>query len=626
MKPIVLAAVVSCLVIDAGAAETRASAATPTATTSRVGSAPPVATTPHTDATTELERLRALVDGGQWGRARQGLSALIERTRIAGDRQTEGEAHGLLGSCLQSMGFNALAASSHRSALALAREIADEDLALRAQAGIAMALAQDGRGDRVVDTLRALVGTARSRHDDELAARAWLAIALHEMNRVDPARALASYDSARMHARRAGASRLEAGILLNSGSAFDRCGEPDSALARLETARRLAGEIGAHGETVAALVRLGLLHSKCERFSLAIATLREALRQATPLGFPRAVANAHSSLGMLHARLGENDEALVEFNDAARLARQMQNARFEAGMQRWIASVLAAQGQFEAADASLAAALRLEQSNPHPYQHIWLLADRAGLHMRRGNFAAAQSDMNEAIELAREAGEHATLVELAGIRSHLHNEHGEHGLALAWADSSLALAGVTGREAQRRDAWFEKGRALRALGDLRAADRAFAAAIASAEGVRTRLGGEELRIAFQHQVHELYFQRARTLCALARDLESEPGADSLVAEAYHVAERAHGRALLELLGGGSLPPGSGTPPVLRDRRGALQRQLERAQASLSWNVAQERASPSRIDSLRRDLAAVRRELRATEVEISARSPIDGDLA
>ena len=584
---------------------------------------------PGTVTAPNLEQLRTWVDAGRWAQARQGLLVLVESARTSHDRRTEAEASWLLGSCLQCMGLFSPAAEAHRSALVLARELGDQALANRAQAGIGLAVVNEGQGGPVVDTLRALVETARRERNDGLAAEAWTALAMYELTHVDPRRALASYDSALVHARRAAVPRLEARVLADLGLAFARSGEPDSALVYVEAALQLAARSGAQGEAVATLVRLGQLHSNGERFSAAITTLREALRQATALGFPRAVANVHSSLGMLHARLGENEEALLELTEAARMARQMQNPRFEAGMHRWIAGVLASQGKLEEAEARLAESWRLQQSFHYPYLRLWTLADRAGLHLRRRNVVAAEADLAAAFALAQEAGEQSALAELACMLAHVCNERGAPVRALAWSDSALAVVKATGQEPQRRDALFERGRAWVALGDPGAAAGAFATAIQNAEAVRTHLGGEELRIAFQQQVHELYFQRARTLCALAWQLpvRGSTGAhvDSFLAEAYQVAERAHGRALLEVLGGTIPQQAPEAPRALRERQASLRRQMEKTQAILSWTVSQERADPARIDSLRRDLGAVLQELRDTEQEIAARAPLYGDL-
>ncbi|HIE52208.1 MAG TPA: CHAT domain-containing protein, partial [Armatimonadetes bacterium] len=163
-------------------------------------------------------------------------------------------------------------------------------------------------------------------------------------------------------------------------------------------------------------------------------------------------------------------------------------------------------------------------------------------------------------------------------------------------------------------AWvhYRLGCVYEARGQLMEAQRELEEAVRIVESLRQRAATEQARTGTVEQFRDVYAAWVRVLLALDR----RP-------EAFHAAERAHGRTLLDILTAGRADLSKGLSPEERAR----EQKLDRKVAALNARLAQEvgRAEPDEVlvKRLRLDLAEARQALEEYQRSLYARHP---DLA
>jgi CHAT domain-containing protein/tetratricopeptide (TPR) repeat protein len=579
-----------------------------------------------------LEEAQRLLDAGRWRPASQSLRELVTQADALQDPYLAADARLLFASCQLSMGFLEQAVGAHGAALAAARAAHDPVRELRALEGEARAQVGLRRGALALPALRQVLQEAERRGDDDLAANALHDLGMHELT-VDPLAAVRRYEAALAHARREGSARLEAAILADLGTGYGQTGDHERAVACMEQGLEVAGAAGAAPEAMICLGRRGMLQIDAEEYSRALESLRGALELADEMGAVRTAANHHYYISVVHRKLGRPELALAELEAALANVRQIHFELFEAAVLREMASVQAELGRFEPAERSLETALGITERARVPFPLVNVLSDRAALAMLRGDVVAAEQDLNRALGIARGLGRPAVLAGLDFQLGQLVAARGDRARAVDLFDAAISGAAQSGRPEVGRDALQQKARILHAEGDLAGADSLLLAASELAERVRAGLAGEEIRVGFQQRTLSLYTARAGVLYERGTRTQ-EPVATAHAAatgisspfhlEAFEVAERAHARALLEVVGRAQAARPAIEPGLAQRERevtarlGALQAELSRAASAAAWDSA-------RVDSLQHALDAVWRARRTASEAIATRQPAYGEL-
>jgi tetratricopeptide (TPR) repeat protein len=200
------------------------------------------------------------------------------------------------------------------------------------------------------------------------------------------------------------------------------------------------------------------------------------------------------------------------------------------------------EGHYLAALAFLAEAVGILEADPK--SEPVLLAEaywwRAMVLHRAGNDAAAQVDIERALRAcARIKNPHLRAQDVAGIQV-------TAGAILRATDPAASVRHLTGAlERHRRlsyryllvDAYLERGRAHRALGDRLAAQADFVAAIEEYERSRRSLDGPRVRATYFDQARDLFDE------TIALAIELDPTGTSALA----IAERGRAQGLLDAL-------------------------------------------------------------------------------
>lgn len=221
--------------------------------------------------------------------------------------------------------------------------------------------------------------------------------------------------------------------------------------------------------------------------------------------------------------------------------------------------------------------------------------------LRAGRLDDAEKTIDEATAAAEKSVEMLAKHDVRSATAELRLAQKRYDETIRIADD-LTRADSDADTAQRYDAAVFAARAHRALGDVAAAERELSRAIALTEREEQAVSGDERQMS-------LWFEsRSTAFVELVDLLVSE----QRVREALEIADRAKGRALLDLL-----RTGGHEEPELTPDEGKQKERLETALFAANRNLQQARAAK------RADVAALEGEVAAKRVELdSFRSLLD----
>ena len=417
--------------------------------------------------------------------------------------------------------------------------------------------------------------------------------------------ARASYETALTDCRRRGDVRCIAEAANNSGLMALQMGDSPQSSSRLQeaaTAWRATGLVQNEGIT---LSNLGLLLWQTADFQGAISYFTRAraiLQPRDPVGHTKVLNN----LGLCYESLGEFALARTHYELA-------------------VAGFLRAKVPAEAAKARVNLGrtylieMRLDQAESFLRQALSGAAAAAD----RATVAAAQANLGQVL-LARHLPDQAAAILLQALAAHRELrdkrfqalEHHHLGLAARAkhetgpARASLRAAAdirlATGFRDAASDSLFSLAELERDAGHPAAARKLLEQAIQLSESTRMRVPGGALRASF--------YARKRRLFDLLVDLTAASGTPAAAALSLVSAERGRSRALLDLLGEGSLLRHA--PAELLARRRDTQQRLDLVTHLLS------RADGAREADLRRQVDELLAEDAGIEASIRQTLPFE----
>ena len=337
---------------------------------------------------------------------------------------------------------------------------------------------------------------------------------------------------------------------------------------------------------------------------------RAAYEASLPLlrarGEKRGEMSVLNNLAVVLAGIGEMSEAIALYDQALELAIALGDRGWEARVRQNRGVLYLASGEAIRAAAEIERALELRRAAGDRPGEISALGLLGTVRDRIGDHTAALDHLSRATALAQEAklsGSEATAQQLLA-RTHL--AAGEASPALAAAERSVELFTATKDPRGLSAALLRKGEALRLSGKPEAALAPLREALALRRGFDDRAGQAETLTAlataerpFDRKTATADIEEALRLVETLRaavvepdlrasflaakqqtfefalDLRMEGAAtDPQAAEAgFALAERARGRALLDLLEEARADPRAGIDPALRSRAEEIGQQL-----------------------------------------------------
>lgn len=483
---------------------------------------------------------------GDFEAARVRYEEALERARQASDAVTEATLLTSLGLTAWRLGDHAAARRLGEEALAVKRREGLDSLLFRSHNALGLLAWSQSRFFDAVEQYGAAFEIAEARGDTANLAKASnnLALVLNDLGEFEQARRY--FGQALIGARSVADTLIQGRALNNLGMLARQVGNPRGAIQHLEQARELYAAIGDVTGDENALSQLGNAYLALGSPGEALVYLDSALALSRQHGLRQAEASNLELLAGVYAEAGDFRRALRLLEEAAEIDAEL-GLEFEEGVVlRGQAAVHSELGAFEAALHAASEALALHRGIGATREELSDLVLLAELAEGVGERDAAKEHIAAAHRLAVESSAPAARVEVALARARLAETRGE------WTRVSESLDAVAEdlREAGYQEEWEAsalRGRAYARLGFPDKAVEAGRRAVYAAERVRGSYGSSVLRTSFLAERQRTYFDLVTGLLALGR-----------AEEAFQVADRARGRALLEHLAAATSDGGART--------------------------------------------------------------------
>ena len=404
----------------------------------------------------------------------------------------------------------------------------------RAQLWLSAALLKQGHRDSAEVALAAAAALAAPDPDRIGWTRYVRSIFLDRIGRFDSAMVEASAAQSLAHTH--GDPQLEASSFSAMGRIHSLSGQYRAALTNNLQAIALERSYGASPREIAKeLNELGIDYRHLGRFTDAVAVYDSSLRIARRLGNPESIARVEYNLGEIRRQTGNPDEALVLFTDALARAEQIGEVRGMAFIQGGLAELYASAGARTEVRSHLERALKLNTGAKLVYGQLQNIEALGRLAIAEQHPRVADSILRTALAMA-DSGHYGK--ERSTIRSALARAAAASGRGAAakrWSSEAVHIADSLGDPEPEAEARAARGVALEASHDPEAS-AAYVDAMDLLESWRGRLVLGDLRMGVAEAHLDIYEGAIRTLLAAGRQLD-----------AFHVAERARARLLLELM-------------------------------------------------------------------------------
>lgn len=415
------------------------------------------------------------------------------------------------------------------------------------------------------------------------------------------------FDAAITMAGEAGDRRGAASAALNLALVHTELGNFSDARAGFITNRSLAGELGETRMEANALTNLGMLEIRLGNLQAAIPVLEDALRLYERIGYATGTQSALGQLGVAYAAIGEPGRAFSVLDSALRVARTQGLRQEEASNLEALAEVYRDAGDHHRAILLYRAAGEINADLGLDVETGEDLRGEADIYVRLGELGRARANAEQALVIHRRA--EARLAELRDrlLLAEILDRQGNRaavaaefvaagrladllGARIARVEVALAQARIADRHNDARgvlqatravlpelarggyaaeaEAQLMRARAFGLLEKFDSAATAGRRALATVERVRQNFGSGALRTTFVAEQWRAYGELVSTLLQLGQ-----------VEEAFEVADRARGRALLEQLSNARPSRPSSSASALADGE-ALLRQIDKLAGSI----------------------------------------------
>ena len=427
--------------------------------------------------------------------------------------------------------------------------------------------------------------------------------------------AISKYSEALPFLRLAGKREREAAVLNNIALFHESLGSHAEALAFHHQALALRKDVGDSRGSALSLNHIGSLHIALGEIQKGLDYYDQALALGRVEGGRRGEANTLANMGSVYFDLGESERALEFYHRSLKLFRATGGRPREVRLLTSIGFVHFSRGENEKALEFYERALALQQK----------LKSRGGLgftqrligilHARLGNTQKAFDYLNKALEFERQTANPYTEAQTLTDIGEIYYGSNEKEKAFDYFNHALPLRRATSDQQGEALTLYWIARVERDRGRMPAALAGIMSAISLVEGVRARIGSNDLRVSYFATVQKYYDFYIDLLAELHRQVPTD-GYDALALQA---SERARARGLIELLQEARTGIRRGVDPKLLQREQSLQRQLkERTEEQLQ--LLSGTHTPAQAKAFIEELAALSSEYAETQSRIRQTSP------
>jgi CHAT domain-containing protein/tetratricopeptide (TPR) repeat protein len=436
----------------------------------------------------------------------------------------------------------------------------------------------------------------------------------------DYARARDHYMQALDLRRQAGDRPGEAQTLTNLGALAYLLGENQRALEYYAAALVLHRADGNFQEEALLLSNMGEVHALWSEHQTALEYFRQALPAQRRIGDRLRESLTLSNIGLVYSNTGQHREALPFLEDALAVARTSGNRRVEARILVNLGGAYRELGDSARALASYEQALALQQKGGDRLGESETLSAIGVLLMRSGDAEKALEYYRRALDVQHTVGSRrnqaATLNNIATVLV----QRGAHDEAERALRESLSLRRAVQDQRGEAESLYGLARLHRLRTQMTDALAAGESALQIVETLRAKLVGLDMRASAFATTLQMY----ELVIATLMDLHAATSDQSYAARAFHVAERARARALLDALVETQGGVRGGISAELRRRERDLQDRIN-VGAEHQIQLLSGIHTPEQADRASREMAVLLTEWRELDAEILARSPRYAEL-
>lgn len=393
--------------------------------------------------------------------------------------------------------------------------------------------------------------------------------------------------------------------LINVANLYSFLGDYAKSLELLDEAISLGKQVSDPKEKAKAYVTLGHIHMRLRNYQKSIENLKLAYEISNEIDedTPKAPGEiniksyALNLMGIAYRYQGRYENALENYKTALKINEKLKLKTEASYNLSSIGELYKELGRYDEALKNLEKALEIATEQKDKLTIAINQSYIGEVKYKQKNYSQALALYNDSLNIFTELGAKDRIARSYNHLGYLNGEIKDFDASIKNFDKSIAIYKDLGDREWIRVALFGKGVALEEKGNLAQAEVAYKEAVDIFESIRQDVvGGEEGQLIFSEVNEELY---ERLISLLLRMGKRE--------EAFEYIERSKSKKLRDTL------LDSGVTAFDANIRAVLEQydQLSKSEASLSYQLAQEKASPSpdqeKINNLTKTLSQTRDE-------------------
>ena len=322
------------------------------------------------------------------------------------------------------------------------------------------------------------------------------------------------------------------------------------------------------------------------------------------------------NIGSVYQKLGDATKAIDYYEQASLSSREANDPDNYASLLFRLGKLYTEQGKLDAAIEKYQILIKLGESPQNRKRLFLAIQAKAIVHLKANDFANAESELTKALKLARETGAYEN--ELLGLLrlGELRLRTGNPAEAIPHFRALLQLSLGKGYLRYDWEAYAGLASAHEKLGKYEQAIESYQEAVKAIEIVRTTVDAENDQTGYFQSKVAVY----QALVLVLMKLHKTTGESRYAAEAFHYAESARARTLLDRLSDSRTFLQSSLTPELRVLLSEIQKRLSRAEANLQEALATSRTAPNMIKPLEEQVHLALEDFRRWQETLRRRNP------
>jgi tetratricopeptide (TPR) repeat protein len=363
----------------------------------------------------------------------------LDGFRAMGDRLSEANILGNMGSIYANQGNNSEALNYYEQALTISRDVGNQEIEASILSRMGGVYSDLGNQSEALDYLNPALAIHR-----EVGDRTWEAVTLNNLGEVysalgDQSEALNYYEQALTISRDVGNQEIGARILSNMGGVYSVLGDRIEALDYYEQGLRMYRETGDRSAEAIVLGFIGKVYFDLGNPSEALRYYEQALPIHNDVGNRASEATSLSHIGTVYFAIGNPNEALRYFNQALPLHRDVGDRSGEASTLNDIGSVYSHLGDKNEALNYLNQALTIRHDEGDRLGEAVTLNNMGKVYLGMGNNSEALRYYEQALAIHRDVGSRINEAITLGNIGTVYSQLGRNHETLDYYEQALAI-------------------------------------------------------------------------------------------------------------------------------------------------------------------------------------------